>query len=119
MMEILINEDASRNYITRCYRKARPDAVGLHNEKFYNILKGLQGKWVEVDTEFLFTDQFNTVVVEGVTGSGARIDLVDVAEIKDDVRQGLQKCQYCFGYDKNKDGACDRCGKEEYLKAIL
>jgi hypothetical protein len=119
MMEILINENASQNYIARCYRKARPDAVGLHNEKFYNILKGLQGKWVEVDTEHLFSEQFNTVPVEGVTGSGARIDLADVAEIKDDVRQGLQKCQWCYGYDKDKDGTCDRCGKEEYLKELL
>jgi hypothetical protein len=119
MMEILINENASRNYITRCYRGARPDAVGLHNDKFYNILKGLEGKWVEVETTFLFSDQFNTVPVEGLTGSGARIDLADVVEIKDDIRQGLKKCQFCFGLDKNKDGACDRCGRTNYLETIM
>jgi hypothetical protein len=118
-MEILIHENAANNYFNRCYRGTRPDAVGLHNEGFYNILKGLQGKWVEVETTFLFKDQFNTVKVEGLTGSGARIDLADVVEIKDDVRQGLQKCQYCFGYDKDKDGTCDRCGRTEYLEALI
>jgi len=118
-MEILINENAAKNYITRCYRNARPDAVGLHNEGFYNILKGLQGKWIEVETTHLFSDQFNTVPVEGVTGSGARIDLADVVEIKDDVRQGLKKCQWCFGYDRNQDGVCDRCEKSEYLKDLV
>jgi hypothetical protein len=118
-MEILINENAAKNYITRCYRNARPDAVGLHNEGFYNILKGLQGKWVQVDTTHLFSDQFNTVVIEGVTGSGARINLADVVEIKDDVRQGLKKCQYCFGYDKDNDNVCDRCEQSEYLKELV
>jgi hypothetical protein len=118
-MEILIHENAAKNYITRCYRNARPDAVGLHNEGFYNILKGLQGKWIEVETTHLFSDQFNTVPVEGVTGSGARIDLADVVEIKDDVRQGVVKCRWCFGYDKDSDGACDRCGKTDYLEALI
>ena len=68
-MEILIKENAADNYFRRCYKGTRPDAVGLHNEGFYNILKGLQGKWVEVDTTHLFANQFNTVVIEGVTGS--------------------------------------------------
>jgi len=40
-------------------------------------------------------------------------------EIKDDIRQGLKKCQFCFGLDKNKDGACDRCGRTNYLETIL
>ena len=48
-MEILIKENAASNYMRRCYKGTRPDAVGLHNEGFYNILKGLQGKWVEVE----------------------------------------------------------------------
>ena len=118
-MEILIHENAANNYFRRCYRGTQPNAVGLHNEGFYNILKGLQGKWVEVDTTHLFTDQFNTVVIEGVTGSGARIDLADVVEIKGDVRQGLKKCQWCFGYDRNQDDICDRCEKSEYLKELV
>ena len=82
-MEILIKENAANNYMRRCYKGTRPDVVGLHNEGFYNILKGLEGKWVEVETTHLFANQFNTVPVEGLTGSGARIDMADVAEIKD------------------------------------
>jgi hypothetical protein len=118
-MEILIHENAANNYFRRCYRGTQPNAVGLHNEGFYNILKGLQGKWIEVETTHLFSDQFNTVPVEGITGSGARIDLADVVEIKGDVRQGLKKCQWCFGYDRNQDDICDRCEKSEYLKELV
>jgi len=118
-MEILIHENAANNYFRRCYRGTQPNAVGLHNEGFYNILKGLQGKWVEVDTTHLFTDQFNTVVIEGVTGSGARINLADVVEIKDDVRHGLQKCVWCYGYDHNHDGLCDRCEQSKYLVDLI
>ncbi len=118
-MEILIHENAANNYFRRCYRGTQPNAVGLHNEGFYNILKGLQGKWVEVDTTHLFTDQFNTVVIQGVTGSGARINLADVVEIKDDVRHGLQKCVWCYGYDHNHDGLCDRCEQSKYLVDLI
>ena len=118
-MEILIHENAANNYFRRCYRGTQPNAVGLHNEGFYNILKGLQGKWVEVDTTHLFTDQFNTVVIEGVTGSGARINLADVVEIKDDVRHGLQKCVWCYAYDHNHDGLCDRCEQSKYLVDLI
>ncbi len=118
-MEILIHENAANNYFRRCYRGTQPNAVGLHNEGFYNILKGLQGKWVKVDTTHLFTDQFNTVVIEGVTGSGARINLADVVEIKDDVRHGLQKCVWCYGYDHNHDGLCDRCEQSKYLVDLI
>jgi hypothetical protein len=118
-MEILIKENAANNYMRRCYKGTRPDAVGLHNEGFYNILKGLQGKWITVDTTHLFANQFNTVPVEGVTGSGARIDMADVAEIKDDVRHGVYKCVWCYGYDHNKDGLCDRCEQSKYLSPLL
>jgi hypothetical protein len=101
-MEILIKENAADNYFRRCYKGTRPDAVGLHNEGFYNILKGLQGKWVEVETTHLFSNQFNTVPVEGVTGSGARINMEDVEEIKDDVRHGVYKCVWCMDMTTTK-----------------
>ena len=93
-MQILINENAAGNYIKRCYKHARPEAYGLHNENFYNILKNVQGNWLSVETEHLFSDQFNTAPIDGV------------------------KCQWCYGYDKDNDGACDKCGKTEYLKPL-
>ena len=33
-----------------------------YNEKFYNILKVIAGKKIEVETDYLFLDQFNTVL---------------------------------------------------------
>ena len=118
-MEILIHENAAKNYITKCYKYAHPEADSLHSESFYNILKAIEGKWVEVETEHLFSDQFNIAPIEGVSELGARITIEDVTEIKDDVRQGVVKCRWCFGYDKDSDGACDRCGKTDYLEAII
>ena len=118
-MEILIKENAANNYMRRCYKGTRPDAVGLHSENVYNVLKNLEGKWVEVETTHLFANQFNTVPVKGLTGSGARIDMADVAEIKDDVRHGVYKCTWCYGYDHNKDGICDRCEQSKYLAPLL
>ena len=38
-MKILINDNAASNYINRCYNKVSPEAFGLHNENFYQILK--------------------------------------------------------------------------------
>ena len=118
-MEILINENAAGNYIKRCYKNARPDAYGLHNEKFYNILKNIQGQWLEIETEHLFSDQFNTTPIPNVSDNGVRIMMEDVVEIKDDVRNGVMKCRWCYGYDNDNDGACDKCGKTEYLKPLM
>jgi hypothetical protein len=117
-MEILINENAAGNYIKRCYKHARPEAYGLHNENFYNILKNVQGKWLTVETEHLFSDQFNTAPIENVSVNGVRIMIEDVVEIKDDIRDGINKCRWCYGYDKDNDGACDKCGKNEYLEPL-
>lgn len=114
-MKILINDNAASNYIKRCYNKVSPEAFGLHNENFYQILKKIQGTWVEVETEHLFSDQFNCAPIDGVTELGVRIMIEDVVEIENDVREGVVKCQWCFGYDKDKDSICDRCGKSEYL----
>ena len=56
------------------------------------------GEWVEIDTTFLFTDQYNTK-------DGKRIFDRDIIRIVDDVRLGLGKCRYC--------GALVKKGEEE------
>ena len=117
-MRIKIHDNAAANYIARCYRHARPDAYGLHNNAFYEALVKVQGQWLEVETAHLFADQFNTVPIEGVSEQGLRVMLTEVVEIEDDVRQGVVKCQWCYGYDSDKDGACDKCGKSEYLRPL-
>lgn len=82
------------------------------------MLEKIKGQWVEVETEHLFADQFNTVPIPGVSEQGLRLMIEDVEEIEDDVRQGVVKCGWCAGYDKDGDGRCDKCGKAEYLRPL-
>jgi len=117
-MRIHIREGAARFYVQRCYRHAHPQCGQIHNPEWATMLRAVEGTWLEVETEHLFSDQFNTAPVEGVSESGMRIMLEDIDEIEDDVRQGVVKCQWCFGYDHDGDGKCDKCGKTEHLHPL-
>ncbi len=46
------------------------------------------GEWVEIDTAYIFNNQYNTV-------DGKRIFDQDIKRIVDDVRPGLGRCRYC------------------------
>lgn len=54
--------------------------------------------WVDIDTAYLFNNQYNTA-------DGKRIFDKDVAAIRDDARRGMGKCRYC--------GALVKRGEEE------
>ena len=56
------------------------------------------GEWVEIDTTYLFNNQYNTK-------DGKRIFDKDISRVVDDVRYGLGKCRYC--------GALVKKGEEE------
>ena len=56
------------------------------------------GEWVEIDTTYVFHDQYNTT-------DNKRIFDKDISRIVDDVRHGLGRCKYC--------GAIIRKGEEE------
>lgn len=62
-------------------------------------MSDIQGKWVPVETEHLFGDQFNTPV--------ARVMIADVEDIENDVRPMAAKCQYC--------GACFQNVPDEHI----
>lgn len=61
------------------------------------LLKDSQ-KWVDIDIEFLFCDQYNTK-------DGRRIFDKDISAIRDDARRNMGKCRYC--------GALIKRGEEE------
>jgi len=82
------------------------------------MLDAVAGKWIDVETDHLFKDQFNTPPIPGVTENGLRVMLSEVAEIKDDIREGVVKFSWCFGYDHNHDGHCDTCGRSDYLEPL-
>ncbi len=119
-MKIKIWKDAATYYHRRCYKGARLNCGMLHNSKFSKMLESVAGTWLEVETEFLFNDQFNTVPVEGVTEHGLRVMLEDVEEIEGDIRQGVVKCHWCGNQTRRENTAdiCVQCGKEEYLRHL-
>ena len=50
-------------------------------------MNALAGTWVEVETDFLFKDQFNV--------KDLRIYLHNVDEIRDDMRRYRKQCLHC------------------------
>jgi hypothetical protein len=118
-MRVKVNENAARNYVTRCYRHAHPACGRLHRPEWEEILSKVEGRWLEVETAHLFSDQFNTAPIEGVSVLGIRLRVEDVVDIEGDVRPGVVKCDWCFGYDGDGDGACDKCGRSEHLRPLV
>jgi hypothetical protein len=117
-VKIHIRKGAGLAYFHRCYRKAHPQCGMLHNPEWVKKLQAIEETWVEVETDHLFRDQFNTVPIPGVSENGLRLMVEDIDAIEDDVRQGVVKCLWCGGYDHDHDGKCDKCGKEEYLEPL-
>jgi hypothetical protein len=117
-MRIRLNDKAATHYVTRCYRHAHPQCGMLHSPKFAKMLEAVEGQWLEVETDHLFNDQFNTAPIPGVSENGLRLMLGDIVAIEDDARIGVVKCAWCAGYDHNHDEACDNCGKSEYLHEL-
>lgn len=117
-MKVKVYHNAAENYHRRCYKGAHPQCGMLHRPEWEAMLKKIEGQWIEVETEHLFRDQFNTVPIPGVSEQGMRLMIEDVEEIEGDVRQGVVKCNWCYGYDRDKDGKCDKCGKGEYLSPL-
>lgn len=117
-MRIHIRKDAASAYHHRCYKGAHPACGMLHNPDWEKMLEQVQGQWLEVETEHLFRDQFNTAPIPGVSELGMRIMIQDIDAIEDDARDGIIKCNWCFGYDKDNDGKCDNCSKSEYLEPL-
>jgi len=67
----------------------------------------LAGKTVDVETEHLFNDQFNT--------ADFRVMLKDVVEIIDDIRLDLKKCGYCgFSHIKLNAQTCPKCNNNDH-----
>ena len=119
-MRILLNDKAASHYVQRCYRHAHPACGQLHNPKFAAMLEAVQGKWLEVETDYLFKDQFNTVPIPGVSELGLRVMATEVVAIEDDERLGAVKCGWCGAHQPEADGPhCTTCDKgSEFLMSL-
>jgi hypothetical protein len=70
-IQIRIKENAFIQFAKKVNRRCGAQGCWAeHENRFYTMLKVIDGAWVEVETEYLFTDQFNTVPIPGVTDLG-------------------------------------------------
>jgi rRNA maturation endonuclease Nob1 len=109
-VKVVVREDASTSYINRQACNRLPI-----NWKWAKMLEKVEGKTLEVDTSYLFYDQYNTVPVPGVSEKGLRLMEIDVERVIDDARLGRMRCNWCEKHSPASD-VCPHCGKSEYLE---
>lgn len=80
------------------------------------MMRRVDGQVLDVDTKYLFSDQFNTFPIPNVTKTGLRIFITDVEEILDDLRLGMGTCGYCDKCLPMEEVFCT-CGHK--LKALV
>jgi rubrerythrin len=81
------------------------------NDDYNKELKRLCGKWVKVETKFLFRDQFNV--------KNLRIMLRDVEAIEDDIRPYRKRCNYCGHHAAKSDKVCPHCKQTGYFETLM
>ncbi len=113
-MRIRVNPDAVSRQRARIVCGESP-----WSPEFEAMMRAVEGEWLDVETDHLFRDQFNTTPIPEVSENGLRIMARDVIEIEGDVRGGVWKCGYCYGYSRDGDGACEKCGRSGYLDELL
>lgn len=106
--------------------KIRKDAKAIYiggrgrlpvNLEWAAILEKIAGTTIEVETDFLFKDQFSTVPIPGVSDKGLRIMQEMVEEVIDDVRPGKARCNWCGKISANQL-VCMACGKRDFLEVF-
>ncbi len=119
-MRIKIKENASSVYLRDLHRTPI-------NWEWAETLTKIQGKWLVVETDFLFRDQFNTPPIDGVSDIGLRIMENLVSEVENDARKELVKCRNCGKHEKwtkwefredDKGAFCPNCGSTGYADPL-
>lgn len=80
-------------------------------QSYKDKLNELNGTWVDVETEYLFKDQFNTKEL--------RIMARHVKEVKDDIRKYRKRCNYCGRHSALVDKKCKHCNRNDYFENLL
>lgn len=73
----------------------------------------IEGLWVEVETDFLFVDQFNLVPTFG-TANGLRVMETEISDIINDMRPERKRCGWCGNNEPNEAYVCTKCGRVEF-----
>lgn len=116
-MKIVIKNNASALYCASVPRH------GVVNWNWYEMLKAIEGKTIEVETDYLFVNQYNTVPIPGVSDLGMRIMDRSVERVIDDTRHRYKNCSYCGKKQGIRAKKCRKCGKTDFnyltLKQII
>lgn len=108
-MKVKVKDNAKDYYVRRTIHN------GLVNWKWAETLEKVQGQTLEVETEWLFRDQFNTAPIPGISENGLRLMAADVSEVIDDMRPGKFFCRYCHHWGENGE-FCPHCLQTLYLE---
>ena len=114
-MELKIKEDAGTIYAGNHYRGwGSQYCVPAVTREYADKITAIQGMTIEVETKFLWDDQFNTAPIEGISDCGLRIldfkgEKSIIEEIIDDARLGRAKCGSCGHYLREDDLIGDPC----------
>ena len=115
-MQIRIRENARSYYVGMCLCQHQ-----CINWEWADKLDSIAGQTIEVETDYLFSDQFNTGPIPGVSDTGMRIMQAYVSEVIDDRRIGAYRCHYCGNWHCSVTmeafkGMCPTCGTSDHIK---
>lgn len=112
-MRIHVREDAEKAYRQFMYATGQSPSMAWAEK-----LQAVQGMWLEVETEHLFLDQYNTSPITGITELGLRLFNRDIDAIENDVRERMKRCSWCGKCCPKEEGSCPKCGKSEYFETF-
>lgn len=125
-MYIVIKKDASEIYVKN---NTHYGFGFVGNPEWVKTLKLLEGKTMEVDTEYLFKDQFNVKRLEdvpyqydnrGCNCTGYRIMGESVARVINDKRKGAYRCAWCGkpSRPRKHTDLCPKCKKKGHMEKL-
>lgn len=121
-MKIHVRKNAATVYRKRC-------SYGPYtfNPDWFFKLQKIEDQDIEVNTQYLFVDQFNTVPISNVSTEGLRIENHLVDHILNDERFGKGSCLHCGkvlileafkGIPKDKR-SCPKCGAIGHIQSLI
>jgi len=114
-MKLKIKEDAGTIFLHKHYKNMSPHYCAPAIVRVYaDKITAIQGMTIEVETRYLWDDQFNTVPIEGISKLGLRIldfkgEKSIIEEIIDDERPLRPKCKKCGHYYRSMDDIDKPC----------
>jgi len=87
------------------------DQLYYGNTPWAETMNLTRGQWVEVNTEFLFKDQFNTYDV--------RVMLRYVDAIEDDMRRYRKRCSWCGHHSALVSRRCEYCKHDDHFERFF